>query len=454
MKTQKHKPFLVSFLFVAVDAITIYMVFLLMIWLRTLLAPVLTNPFNVASTSSTALQVMLACLILFIAFDFYPGYGFTAVKKIEQMTKAITLVFIIISGVSFFGRTIAGFSRFVLLGTYILVAIFLPVVHFLVRNLLSRTPFYGIPVAIYGEASFAKTIQTALADTRRIGWVVTKKLPLKAALNPGNDATKGKIAILALDNEKSVIAFARELSVVYKKVVIIRERENFGSYRITPRDIGGFLGLEYTYHLLARWSPVAKRLMDVFLGSVLLILAAPILAIIALCIKLESSGSVFYRQQRLGQNFMPFELIKFRTMVENADAYLKNVLDNNPELMAEYRRFHKLANDPRVTRVGKFLRKHSLDELPQLFHVITGKMSLVGPRPYLVAEQSEMGEYAKIILRVKPGMTGLWQVLWRNKVSFRKRLMLDENYIKNWSIWMDEYIFMKTIGVVIKGKGM
>ena len=140
-------------------------------------------------------------------------------------------------------------------------------------------------------------------------------------------------------------------------------------------------------------------------------------------------------------------------MVIGAEEKLAKLLQEDPVAKAQYKEFHKLENDPRVTKFGDFLRKFSLDELPQLWNVFIGEMSLSGPRAYMPAELDEMGGYAPIILRVTPGMTGWWQVLGRHNTTFEKRLKMDEYYISNWSLWMDVYIFLKTIFVVIDGDG-
>jgi lipopolysaccharide/colanic/teichoic acid biosynthesis glycosyltransferase len=184
------------------------------------------------------------------------------------------------------------------------------------------------------------------------------------------------------------------------------------------------------------------------------VISLPIFLILAVLVRLDSKGQILYTQKRLGQFGKPFESFKFRTMYDNADAKLQELLAEDPEAQREYEEFHKLANDPRVTPVGKILRRYSLDELPQLINVIKGDMNLIGPRSYLPRELPEMGDYAKIILKVKPGITGWWQVMGRNATSFKERLRLDEYYISNWSIWLDIYIIIKTVWVLVTGQGL
>jgi len=182
-------------------------------------------------------------------------------------------------------------------------------------------------------------------------------------------------------------------------------------------------------------------------------LISPLLAAIAILIKMNSPGPVFFGQQRIGQGGRRFIAWKFRSMVVDADRVLKEYLAKRPDLREEWERDQKLKNDPRVTRVGRILRKLSLDELPQLWNVIKGEMSLVGPRPIVQDELAKYGDKGTFYLKVKPGMTGLWQVSGRNDISYKERVELDVYYVRNWSVWLDLYILARTVWVVLFGKG-
>jgi Undecaprenyl-phosphate galactose phosphotransferase WbaP len=186
---------------------------------------------------------------------------------------------------------------------------------------------------------------------------------------------------------------------------------------------------------------------------VLLILCAPVFAAIAVLVRWGSEGPVLYTQQRMGTGGESFTALKFRTMYQDADRVLSDVLARSPQRREEYEQFHKLENDPRITSIGRILRRFSLDELPQLINVLRGDMSLVGPRPYMVAERSKMEGLDHIILQVRPGLTGLWQVSGRNDLSFAERIRLDVHYIQNWSPWLDVYIVVRTLPAVLTGEG-
>lgn len=169
---------------------------------------------------------------------------------------------------------------------------------------------------------------------------------------------------------------------------------------------------------------------------------------------MDSEGPVFFNSERIGRNGKLFKCYKLRSMYVNADEIFEKYLSQNLQAKEEWKKYQKLKeNDPRLTRVGKFIRKYSLDELPQIFNVLKGEMSLVGPRPYLPREKALMKNWYNDIISVLPGMTGYWQVNGRSNVNFTGRMEMDNWYIKNWSIWIDIVLLIKTVKVVLKGKG-
>ena len=198
-----------------------------------------------------------------------------------------------------------------------------------------------------------------------------------------------------------------------------------------------------------------KRLIDIVAGIVGIILLIPLTIIVELIrvIKKENQGPLFYEQLRIGKNGKQFRMYKFRSMCMNADETLKEYLEKNPEAKKEYRKYKKLKDDPRVTKVGKVLRETSLDEFPQLINVLLGNMSLVGPRPYLPREQKDMGEYYTSIIKVKPGITGPWQIAGRSKISFEDRLKMDLEYANNCTLKNDIKILWKTFTKVLDKDG-
>lgn len=197
-----------------------------------------------------------------------------------------------------------------------------------------------------------------------------------------------------------------------------------------------------------------KRYFDLVATAVGMLFLLPFLVTIAILIKLDDGGPILYGHRRIGRRGAIFTCWKFRTMVRNSDQALKNYLEANPDALQEWRETQKLQKDPRVTRVGKFLRDYSLDEFPQLFNILRGEMSLVGPRPVTRSELNE--RYRKdrrYYLLVRPGLTGLWQVSGRNNLTYARRVKLDEQYLREWSFWSDFSILLRTVDVVLKRDG-
>jgi Undecaprenyl-phosphate galactose phosphotransferase WbaP len=197
---------------------------------------------------------------------------------------------------------------------------------------------------------------------------------------------------------------------------------------------------------------VAKRILDVVGAIILGLVFAPLILTIIFLMR-KGDGSVIYRHRRVGRGGQMFSCLKFRTMVPNADQVLRDLLERDPDLRAEWIRDHKLRNDPRVTRLGRFLRRTSLDELPQILNVLRGEMSLVGPRPVVREELLRYGRNVGTYLAAKPGITGLWQVTGRNDTDYRRRVVLDTYYVRNQNLLLDLYILAKTTGVVLGGSG-
>jgi len=196
-----------------------------------------------------------------------------------------------------------------------------------------------------------------------------------------------------------------------------------------------------------------KRAMDVVLAAGALVVAVPLGCLIALAIFIESGGPVFFSQKRVGRGNRRFRLWKFRTMVQDGREILSNHLSESPEAAAEWHANHKLRRDPRVTRVGRLLRRISLDELPQLWNVLRGEMSLAGPRPIVEGEIRHYGAAYPLYSLAYPGLTGLWQVSGRNDISYKRRVELDVEYVRSWSVGLDLRLFLKTLRVMVRGTG-
>lgn len=196
-----------------------------------------------------------------------------------------------------------------------------------------------------------------------------------------------------------------------------------------------------------------KRTVDIGAATMLMIGFSPLLLICAALVSLTSKGSVFYKQLRVGKNGRVFPMWKFRTMYEDSDQLLERYLARHPKERREWEQRIKLKSDPRVTPIGRMIRRFSIDEMPQLWNVLVGDMSLIGPRPITVPQISRYGVGLRLYSRVRPGLTGLWQISGRSTTTFETRILFDKKYVENWSLMLDLWIWLRTFGVVLTGAG-
>lgn len=223
---------------------------------------------------------------------------------------------------------------------------------------------------------------------------------------------------------------------------------------VTTMDLIQKESIKTSNKAIQQLSNATKRAIDIVGGIVGVILLVPITIILFIAkIATGEKGPLFYSQQRIGKNGKLFKMYKYRSMVVNADEILKKHLEENEEARKEYKKFKKLKNDPRITKLGNFIRKTSIDEFPQFINILKGEMSLVGPRPYLPREKEEMGEYYKYITCCKPGITGFWQVSGRSTVTFNDRLDMDFKYYNIRSLKQDFKLLKKTVVKVVKNEG-
>jgi Undecaprenyl-phosphate galactose phosphotransferase WbaP len=257
-------------------------------------------------------------------------------------------------------------------------------------------------------------------------------------------------ALILVDDLFNIDLLIDRYRFIFKNVILVKDQSGkYGLNNLKMLDFDTSLGLQLRNNLLSRSAQLTKKVLDTFLATLALLLLAPFFGLVALAIYLDSPGRVFYHQARLGKEGKVFHLVKFRTMQLNAGEILKKELARDPAIKLEWDTYQKLKHDPRITRVGKLLRKFSLDELPQLWNILHGDMSMVGPRPIMIDQQLPYGSYYKGYIKVRPGITGLWQVSGRNRTSFARRAELDNEYIQRWSLWLDMYIFFKTAKVVL-----
>ncbi len=348
-------------------------------------------------------------------------------------------------------------------------AVVVPVCRTLFRILFARAQWWGFPAVIVGEGTSGSAILATLNRWPEIGIRPVALLSDTPAAEEGPVPIRGGyelasylarafdipyviVALPGLSHEERACLVAR-YAKFFDHVFVVSDPAGAPALWTTGRSGDGLFGYGVQNVAHRRGAQLVKRAVDVAGALLVLAVLAPVLAGIALLIRMDAPGAVLYRQERMGQEGRIITILKFRTMYEDADQTLASILKTDPRRRREYERYHKLQDDPRVTPIGKFLRRYSLDELPQILNVLRGDMSLVGPRAYMPSELQEMSGLARAVLQCPPGITGLWQVSGRNRLSFADRVNLDVHYLQNWSPWLDLYLLVRTGPVVLSGEG-
>ena len=466
----ENRSSVVNLLLVLLDIVTISAAVIFSATIRYLLEPVMGGVVNWPLILNSLVFFVIFIILLAWLNGLYPGFGLAAVQEMQKVLYVVTLATIFLGMLLFLQQLGLAYSRIIFVLTWFLSVLFMMLGRFALRNRFSRFYWWGIPMIIIGAKERITPIIEKLIQSRRLGFrpvyyfdphtpsegPILDVLPIESHQALQDLVSQSKIQhLIFTDPMADFNTFDYQwMRDVFPNILFILDTAPFGSLWVRTIDIHGTLAIETNYHLLNKQETIIKRIFDMILTILLLLVTWPIFIILALLVRLDSKGSILYTQKRLGQNNKLFDSYKFRTMYENAEEKLQEVLAADPEAFKEYQKYHKLANDPRVTKVGKFLRRYSLDEFPQFINVLKGDMNLIGPRSYLPRELPIMGAYAKVILKVKPGITGWWQVMGRNATSFKERLQLDEYYISNWSIWLDIYIMIKTAWVLIRGEGL
>ena len=425
-----------------------------------------------ASYSGLVLQVTgPIALLLMSAFALSGLYQVNSVHPALEMKRAALLTGIVSAtfglGLYVFAPSISGLML-VTATVGGLAVLVVPIVRGLFRVCCARCTWWGVPTVVISSAEAADEVMETLQRWPELG------LKPVGVVQPGpreeiNGVPVVGHELLALPEVRrrgithAVIASPdlthRELSQrvqrfrrFFTQVSVIPAGPDIPAIWTSGNSWDGLTGFDRSEQNL-QFTAAGKRVLDLLITSVVLLLLAPLWITIAVLLKRESDGPILFRQERMGQHGRLFTLYKFRTMHEDAEERLEEVLESDPALKEEYETYHKLKDDPRVTGVGEILRATSLDELPQLLNVLKGDMSLVGPRAYVPGERDKMNGHAATILQSHPGVTGLWQVAGRNELTFEERVRTDVHYNQNWSFWMDLYILVRTVPVVVTGEG-
>lgn len=415
--------------------------------------------------------------IVYMGFALYEGLFIKRIPFWQGAQKIAKVCFftilMVISGL-FFTKTLDDVPRIFMLISLLLSSIYLIIGRFFMKRLMVQAGIWQKPVLIIGAGRTAELLATSFEDDPNMGYKIvgvvddfTQERPLTSHypyLGSFNTIERS-IAIAAVNDviiatpgiqREELVKLVNRVQPLVKNVIVVPDL--FGlpltNIEAEPMFNQKALLLRVRNNLSSCTNQVMKKLFDLLIGTITMIVSIPIMMGIAILIKLDSSGPVMHVAKRIGKDGCEFDCYKFRTMQLNSDALLTSYFEENAAAKEEWQQFEKLrSHDPRVTRIGRWLRKTSLDELPQLFNVLNGTMSLVGPRPYLPREEERIGFAINTILLTRPGITGLWQVSGRNQIDFEGRILLDLWYVRNWSLWLDIILLIKTVGVVLHRKG-
>ena len=345
-----------------------------------------------------------------------------------------------------------------------LACIILPSCREIGRHTFGHFSFWGVPAVIYVTDDSGNEVIKRLIKRKDLGYK-----PAIIIDSNANDCSM-YLGIPVFPESDEILHTIKTLKI---KVAIMchykgDRKKVFTSFRYTItasknqdaftstmniRDMGGIIGFSATHNLTRKGYLFFKRLIDLLIILVFSPILIPVMLILAILTKLTSKGPIFYGHKRVGKNGKEIKCWKFRSMNVNSQQMLEEILATDPVRRAEWEKDRKFVDDPRVTKFGKFLRKTSLDELPQIFNILAGQMSFVGPRPVTEGELVKYGESADYVLSVTPGLSGMWQISGRSDTGYEERIMFDTYYIQNWSVWLDIWILIKTVWVVINGKG-
>jgi len=440
--------------------------------LAMMIAHSLVGIFNPDITYALQRQLYPLLAIAAISFPICRAYaicGLHPSKEFRRITSSIVFSFIMLLLANMMLSVAVLPYEITLVLTAIPIALVLhPIVRLVGRSFLSRADWWGWPVLVVGEGEHGQAVFTHLAKNPILGMRPIRVVGADIAEADSTDqeslqataellkSHKAGCVVIALgsENPKKLRAAVDLWSTQVNNLIVVSAESSFPTLWTETHDYGGMLGIHAQAKLLSPWRMFSKRCMDLAIVMLTAPLVLPLGVVIAVLIKWYSPGPIFFGHERIGRDGRKFKAWKFRSMVINADQALEKYLEAHPELREEWEKDHKLRNDPRIIPlVGALIRKLSLDELPQLWNVVRGEMSVVGPRPIVDAEVEKYHDIFPLYLKVTPGITGLWQVSGRNNTTYEERVNFDAYYVRNWSPWLDSYILARTIKTVLLREG-
>jgi Undecaprenyl-phosphate galactose phosphotransferase WbaP len=405
---------------------------------------------------------------VFVTSRLYPAFVHNPVAELHRISVALTMSFAAIAWSVIVVRGPVVYPARALFVWWLLALIATPWLRSVVRERLCRRPWWGIPVAVFHTGESSSEIIRELQLHPEIGLRPVAVLSAPLAMRPRHGvpvfdirqapAVKAhgvKHAMVSLPDigAGKLPAEIETFATVFPHLKVLHGSTALYNLSAEACQLGGYLAVEVRRDLLLPLPRMLKRALDLMLVVLVLPGAGLAILILSVLVRLESPGPVFFGHRRVGRGCASIRVWKLRTMRMNGEDLLKSALAQDGSMREEWLRNRKLRRDPRLTRVGRMLRRASLDELPQLWNVLLGEMSLVGPRPIVEEEIATYGRSFSLYCRVAPGITGLWQVSGRNAISVPERVRLDSYYVHNWSPWLDLHILARTARAVLSGQG-
>ena len=385
----------------------------------------------------------------------YPSLPLSPVEEFRRLVLGAVITHVLVMAFLGFGHRVTEISRVVLGVSCLLTALLAQPFRDVMRRVLHKLNLGQIPAVMVGDGVAGKHALEVFSSNPYYGVRIVRRFHREELRDivPYARERDIKHVLCCYKDNRYFVAQMPELTTWFSYILYVPSAMAFPVSDARAAAVGFLGGLEMANFRRMKLMAVEKGIVDRLLAGVIFILSIPFFVILPILIKLTSKGPVFYKAKRLGKKGRTIYVWKFRSMYADADKRLDALLASDPSLKAEFEKDFKLKNDPRVTPFGKFLRKTSIDELPQLFNVFRGEMALVGPRPIVEREISHYGKSYNLFSSVKPGITGLWQTSGRSDCDYAERVALDVHYILNWSPWMDLWIVYRTVAAVLRMRG-
>jgi Undecaprenyl-phosphate galactose phosphotransferase WbaP len=420
------------------------------------------------TTYSTAVPLICLLPLGYATAGLYPGFGLGAVETLRRLSLCTSVAFLSFAALVFILKLPNQYSRIGYAVTWGSSLAFVPCVRFAALARLSRLRWWRKPAVLFGSAGWVERTSAALRVSRSLGY-----RPIAAILTEGRLTARHSRKSLWVIREEDVHILAQRVecevlieesaahsstaSWLYQNfahVLVIRETGDLPVEGARVRTLGNSLGVEFSNNLLIFRNRLCKRGLDLLIGALAFMAAMPLIGLGALVILAVDGSPVFFAQEREGLRGRRIKVWKLRTMYKDAEARLATVLAADAALRNEWQQHFKLKHDPRLLPCGNFLRRWSFDELPQLWNVLAGDMSLVGPRPFPNYHIQQLPhDLVALRSRVLPGLTGMWQVMVRGRGTLSEQAAFDTYYVRNWSLWLDLYLLARTAIAVVSGDG-